>query len=80
VPESFRLIKRSRTSEEKSEENHGQPDPESTIKDYPSKALTFRREQMRDKKRDSDSHAVVFGRSCDAGQKAGNGIIPRARI
>src|SRR5882724_12287510 len=34
---------------------------------------------MRDKKRDSDCQAVVFGSDCDAGQKAGDGGIPRGR-
>src|SRR5207244_12199580 len=77
VPEPVRLIRRSRASEVKSEQNHAQPNPELTTKNHPPKALAFRGEEMRDKKRDSNCQAVIFGCGCDADQKASNGVIPR---
>src|SRR5207244_7370396 len=77
VPESFRLIERSRASEVKSEQSHAQPNSELAIKNRPPKALAFRGEEMRDKKRDSDCQAVVFGCGCDADQKSSNCVIPR---
>jgi hypothetical protein len=78
VPEFFWLIKRSRASEKKAEQNHRQSNRELATDNYTSNAGAFRREEMRDKKRDSDCQAVVFGRDCDAGQKAGNDVISRA--